>query len=181
MELVSPQSKERLDRAFQKAAKSCLARSTTDSCDVAPTSSKVSEAPTGERLVLVTISSFTFRLLVIFHLCESAQAREYFIGSGVGRTLEESFYEVANMCCGALSREIAQQYRHLAMSIPFTLSGSCIGYLHELRPQHVCDYLITLNQSVQVRVTLCMCCSVPFELSSTEVDSEPVSGELEMF
>lgn len=181
MDLVSPQSKERLDRAFQKAARTCLARSETDSCDFAQADPKHSEVAIGEQLVLVTISSFTFRLLVIFHLHESEQTREYFIGAAAGRTLEESFYEVANMCCGALNREIAQQYAHLAMSIPFTLAGPCVGYLRELRPQHICDYLITLNQSVQVRVTLCMCCSVPFELSSTEVESEPVSGELEMF
>jgi hypothetical protein len=181
VDLFSVQSKDCLDRAFQKAAKACLARSETDSCEIAQANAAASQAAGGERLVLVTISSFTFRLLVIFHLRESEQVREYFIGAGAGRTLEESFYEVANMCCGALNREIAHQYTHLAMSIPFTLAGPCIGYLHELRPQHVCDYLITLNSSIQVRVTLCMCCTVPFEMRSVELDDEPVGGELEMF
>ncbi len=137
---------------------------------------------TGETVVHgVTISSFKFRLLVIFHIDESASLADYFGGRDTKRSVEEAFYEAANMCCGTLNRHMTRDFQHLAMSVPYTLSATCMAYIGELRPEYVSSSTVTINDSVRVRVTLCISCSAPVSFSAMLAESEANSGELELF
>jgi hypothetical protein len=181
--VISDHSKRNIELAFQKSARSSLVRGVGDVCEIVPTEIRKAGLPYGGRIVLITISSFIFRLMTIFRLVESPATRAYFSASAAGEKLEVVFAEFANLCCGALNRELLPSFPHLAMSIPETLSNHCIEFLRELNPQYLSSYLITINDSVRLHATLCLNCSAPVEVvdGAVAAEAEHVVGELEMF
>jgi len=174
---LTDQSKHNLDLAFRKAALATLPRN-GDSCEIVP-GNELSATPVA-KLLVVTISSFSFRLMVIFRLEHSPAVRGYYVGEAAG-TLDEVFAEVANLCCGMLSGELSHTFPHVGMSIPYQLNGSCFGYLSELNPQYLANFNIRINDSVQLHATLCMCCSDPVEVNFNAVEDETQRGDLELF
>lgn len=178
--MLSEQAKQNVEHAFQRALRAGLTRAAGDVCTIAPAGGTLPGETAGETLLVITISSFVFRLLTLFQVSANPQTRAYYAG-GAGESLNEAFCEVANLCCGALSRELSQQFPHLAMSIPYTLSSQCMAFLGELHPQHLSSTTITINDSVQLRATLCICCAAPVDFAAAAVAIEDNTGELEMF
>ncbi len=173
-------SRANIERALQRAARNFLLRDPGDSCLIVE--NREPPPPTaGEKLILVTISSFKFRLLVIFHIDEEPALASYFAGQGTQRSIEEAFYEIANMCCGALNRDMTRDFQHLAMSVPYTLAGPCMAYITDIRPEYISSSTVTINDNVRVRLTLCMCCSAPVSFSAAAAESASDSGTLELF
>jgi hypothetical protein len=182
--MLNEQSKANLESFFRRVATTGLVRDPTHTCVIATDESRRAGVQPGEKLVVITISSFTFRLLVIFHIGESPGMREYFGAQAGGQPLEEMFYEIGNMCCGALNTQMMRDFPHLAMSIPNSLGGACVEFLDELRPQYVSTHVVTLNETAQLRVTLCLCCSAPVTFSaaaSVATATTATTGELELF
>jgi hypothetical protein len=181
--MISDHSKHNIELAFQKAARATLVRDASDICEIVPTEIRKAGLPYGGKLVLITTSSFLFRLMTIFRLVESPATRTYFNSRATEQKLEDVFAEFANLCCGAFNRELTPSFPHLAMSIPETLSNHCIEFLRELNPQYLSSYLITINDSVRLHATLCLSCSVPVEVADSTADTEPEHnvGELELF
>jgi hypothetical protein len=179
--MLSEQSKHNIEAAFYKVARTSLIRDSSDSCDIAPAADGQMGDPLGANLMLITISSFVFRLLIVFQVADNPPNQTYYVGGVPGRGLNEGFSEVANMCGGALSHELSHSLPHLAMSIPYTLSSQCIAFLGDLKPQYLSSYLITINESVKLRATLCMCCTAPLDVAAHTAQSADSSGELELF
>lgn len=179
--MLSDQTKQSIEHAFHRAIRANLTRTPDDVCAIAPAAGPGPGGKPGEILLVVTISSFVFRLLTLFQVGADPATRAYYLSAGQ-QSLDEAFREFANMCCGALNRELSQQIPHLAMSIPYTLSSQCIAFLGELRPHFLSSSAITINDSVQLNATLCMCCSaaVDFVANAPPV-AETTAGELEMF
>ncbi|HEY6927384.1 MAG TPA: hypothetical protein VI653_28170 [Steroidobacteraceae bacterium] len=177
---VSEASKANLEQALHRALLSHLVRDPADTCVISRAASSPESEATG-KLVLVTISSFEFRLLVIFHVGEDQVMSSYFARGETSRTVEEAFYEIANMCCGALNRDMNRDFHHLAMSIPYTLSAHCGAYLADLRPDYVVAANVTINDTVRLSLTLCLCCSAAVSFESTELQLEADAGALELF
>lgn len=203
--LLSEQTKQNIEQAFHRSLRASLTRAPEDVCAIAPVSGPIlggHPAPAGQRgparqsspggqsspagqpgeiLLVVTISSFVFRLLTLFQVGADPATRAYYV-NGAQESLDEAFREFANMCCGALNRELSEQIPHLAMSIPYTLSSQCLAFLGELRPNFLSSSAVTINDSVRLHVTLCMCCSaaVDFVASAAPV-ADTTAGELEMF
>jgi len=171
-----------VELAFHTAIRKNLVRDAADSCEIVPVESDPSGKNAGHKLLLITISSFVFRLIVIFRIIDNPVTREYYLRVDAAQGLDEVFAEVANMCGGMLNRELSVNFPHLAMSTPYTLNGECLAFLGELRPQHVARFGITINDSVQLQATLCMCCSRPVEVAAaTATADEADCGELELF
>jgi hypothetical protein len=180
--VITAQSKQNIELAFHRAIRATLVREAGEVCDIAPAAiGEVGEYP-AEKLLLVTLSSFVFRLVMIFRIAETQAAMAYYIRVATAQTLEEGFAEVANMCGGALSRELSANFPHLSMSTPCTVSAPCIALLSELKPQYVASYRITINDAVKLQATLCLCCSAPIEFAaSAATEGEHTVGELELF
>lgn len=181
--MITQRSKHNMEFAFHKAIRGNLVRNTGDVCEIAPTSFGMVREPPAAKLLLITLSSFVFRLLIIFRIVENPLTVAYYVRGGTGQTLDDVFAELANMCGGALNRDLAANFPHLAMSSPCNVSGKCIAFLSEMKPQYVSAYRITINDSVQLQATLCLCCSAPIEVDAraAETDVAPDMGELELF
>jgi len=176
--LFSDQSRQGLINVFERCARSSLPRSQGDAFEISSTPAAIRA---GDPLLLITTSSFAFRLLTIFHVTDNETNRTYFVPAATGVSLQEGFAEVANLCCGAINREIGTRFPHLAMSIPSRLSAGCLEHLPQLRPDCIVKFTVTINSTVKVGVTLCMCCTAPVEIPLTLNSVHQSSGELEMF
>jgi hypothetical protein len=180
--VITEQSKQNIESAFHKAIRTNLVRDTGDVCEIAPAVLGKVREYSADKLLFITLSSFVFRLLIIFRIVENPSTLQYFVRAGAARTLDEVFAELANMCSGALNRELSASFPHLAMSTPYSVSGHCIAFLSELKPQHVYTCRITINDSVQLHATLCLCCSAPIEVGlAAATELEESAGELELF
>lgn len=178
MIVLSEQSKRNIDLAFQHAARATLPKA-GDPCEIVAATA-AEWGGTAANLLVITISSFSFRLMIIFRIEESPEAYAYYVNGAV-RRLNEVFAETANLCCGMLSARLAQTFSHIGMSIPYELYDSCFRHLGDLRPQYLSSFKVKINESVQLQVTLCMCCSATVEVKDGAEEQEEQRGSLELF
>ena len=178
--MLSDLTKTNIELAFHKAVRGTVARAPEDICDIAAVMPTPGGARPEERLVLITVSSFVFRLIAIFQVADCPETRAYYLQGAAERGIDEAFHEVANLCCGALNREFSHSFPHLAMSTPYSLDSRCIAYLELLRPAYLSHHLITINGAVRLRATLCLCCAAPIDLQ-LNIDERETTGELELF
>lgn len=181
--MVTEQSLRNLETAFHKAVRSTLVRESSDVCDITPFKLQEIKSAPGSSVLLMTLSSFVFRLLMIYRIEDNAADRAYYLSAAGAQPMDEVFAEMANMCGGALNRDLSEDFPHLAMSTPYLVSHECLRFLDDLNPQYVSSYLVTINASVQLQATLCLCCSAPIEIAinATAARTEEVVGELELF
>ena len=179
--MLTQHAKQGIEYLFIRSAKANLVINPDDRCDVVQAmESDVRKSPEKNILVL-TISSFLFRLLTIFHINESASAISYFGMNASAENFADIFAEHGNMCCGAINRELADYFPYLGMSTPYMLSSECVSFLREMNPEFLCDYIISINESIRVRATLCMKVygTVDFSVNTSAVAAP--TGELELF
>ncbi len=178
--LISQQARQGAEFIFTKAAKANLLLDSSDafSIQMLP-NAKVQDFPE-KTLIVLTISSFLFRVLTIFHISENAATKAYFTQGSSEKTLIDSVSELGNLCCGAMNRELHQQVSHLGMSTPYVLKRQCMDFLKELRPDHVVGFEISINDTVHMHATLCLCAYAPihFPVDMSAVEEE--TGALEL-
>jgi hypothetical protein len=180
MSLMSEQSRQALAEAFSRAARVGLVRAPEDAFEIEAVKTRTPTPPPGARMFLITTSSFAFRLLTMFRVVSIEEARAYYGGTS-DANLDGAFAEIANLCCGALNRELAFHFPHLGMSIPYMLSDQCLSWLEQLKPDYVAHYSLTVGSTVRVDATLCMCCSAPVEVITRAHAATETTGELELF
>jgi len=184
--VITDQARSVVERIFADAMRSHLPVDPSHRLELsrvdAAAAATASAAP--HELIVVTSASFAFRLLTVFHLRGGSVAQAYF---GRGRTdgaPAEAFGEVANLCCGAINRELARYVPHLGMSTPYVLHSRCMDFLADLSPQHVAGYDVAIEGDVRLGATLCLCGSAAIDFSPIAViaSEEPAStGDLELF
>jgi len=179
--VISEHAKQGINLIFTRAAKTTLIRSPQDSIDVLTLpGNKLMERPE-KQIVVLTIASYHFRLLTIFHFNADRVTTAYFSRSEAQSSFEEDFGEYGNLCCGAMNRELHTHFLHLGMSTPDFLSSRCLPFLTELRPGFVSQHQITINNSVSMHATLCLCAYAPIDFRVKEDIAEEQTGALEMF
>jgi hypothetical protein len=176
--MLSEKATKNIADTFRRAAGDTLVRKAGDICNIEPTHDRAADLSAS--LLMITISSFSFRLVIVFQVADEQPTRDYYTSGGES-TLNEAFAEVANMCCGALGRELSAQFKHLAMSIPYGLEARCTAFLQELTPRFQASYDIVINAEARVRATLCVCCKRPIEFAAVTAEVSHCDGELEIF
>jgi hypothetical protein len=176
--MLSEKATRNIADAFRRAAGATLVRDAADVCSIEAAGGGPA-TNLGAELLMITISSFAFRLVTVFQVSAERSTCDYYTG-GRQTTLNEAFAEVANMCCGALGRELSTQFKHLAMSIPYGLESQCTAFLQDLTPRFQASYDITINAAARLRATLCVCCNRPIEFAAASEVSH-AGGELEIF
>ena len=177
--MIRSNAQDSFGRIFRKAARTRLARHAEDTCHI----STAAEGDTlsGEDALILTISSIAFRLLLVLRFDESDAARTYFTGEGTGRSFEEARLEIGNLCCGALNQELLQVFPDLGMSTPYVVSARCLPYLDVLKPGYVAAYAVTINDTVRLDATVCVCAHAPLDFVAEVSDEVESGGELELF
>ena len=178
---ITAQTRENLLQAVHRAVASSIVRESSDTVESALAGESVPAHATRTAVLFITISSFTFRLLIAFQVEDTPATRAYFVSEPADQPLAEAFSEVANMCCGALNHELARSFPHLGMSIPYVLGVESLAFLGDLRPAYRANLTITINQTVRVQMTLCLCCTASLELVSGVPPAVDNAGELQMF
>ena len=138
--MISEQAKEGVEFIFMKAAKSNLALGEDAVVEIQPvTDMTVTEFPE-QTVIVLTISSFLFRLLTIFHIDDTQELKDYFTRGSNERSLVEALSEIGNLCCGAMNRDLLNYFPHLGMSTPYALDSKCMSFIDELKPGFVGGY-----------------------------------------
>jgi hypothetical protein len=195
--VISAQAKGSFERILQKAAQTRLTVDPADACQVAPQTrqaagmaadaaahgpaARTAAGPTNTEVVVLTISSITFRLLLILHVTEDSATVEYYTKGDAERPFREVFQEVCNLCCGAINQELLRYFPDLGMSTPYMLSARCLPYLEGLKPELLETWSVTINDSVRLAATVCVCAHAPLDFMADVSVAEDTSGELELF
>ena len=182
-DVISNASHENIERAFHRAIRGHFLVDANDDCCIEPDAGDADPRAAEQKVLVITVSSFVFRLLLIFRMLEDAPTRDYYLAKASVQTLDEILAETTNMCSGEVSRELALSFPHLAISTPSPLDFRCIGLLHELKPQRLANYRVTIKGTVTLGATLCLCCSAPIEVAAAAVSTDLTQeqGEMELF
>jgi len=186
--VITDQAKNGIHRIVLNAVQSRLTLEPEDTChveqtDMADGGGIDDRDEKGERdLVILTISSLLFRLLVIFQIDDGQETRRYFAREESDSAYQESFAEVANLCCGAVNRELLRFFPDLGMSTPYRLKSRGLALLKEWAPGLLTHFAATINGSVRIGVTVCMIGYAPIDFVFEEDESGATeTGELELF
>ncbi|WP_296659962.1 hypothetical protein [Paraburkholderia sp.] len=176
--MIGERAKDSIDRIFFAAARTRLVADAQHACEIVP---HAGDTPQGAQVVALTISSMQFRLLLLLHFNDDEATRRYYVGDAQ-RTLAETFMEFGNLCCGAMNQQLVEHFPDLGMSTPYVLSGGCLPYLQELKPNYLSSHALTLDASVRLGATLCVCSKTPLDFVAADQEAScESSGELEMF
>ena len=179
--MLSAQTTRNIADAFHRSVRATLVRNSGDACLIVPSTATDSEKKPAVKLLMITISSFSFRLVTVFRIPQEPQTHDYYT-AGARNTLDEVFAELANMCCGAFGRELASQFKHLAMSVPFGVDAQCVDFLDNLQPSFQASYDISINAAARIWAAIFLCCKQPVEFApAAAVETSHSGGELELF
>ena len=180
--MISAHAKDSFERIFRKAAQARLPLDSGDLCEIAPIADASVGVSKDTQVVVLTISSIVFRLLLILHFDEDDSTRNYYLKNAAeGRNFQEAFLEICNLCCGAMNQELLRYFPDLGMSTPYVLNARCLPHLHELKPALLSSYSITLDGSVRLAATVCVCADATLDFLADTRAVEETSGELELF
>lgn len=181
--MITEQAKHSFEQIFHRAARTRLVIHADDACEIVRADHVAMEADPEARVVVLTISSLFFRLLVGLHFTDDEATRRYFARDTAvdGQPLREAFMEVANLCCGAMNQSLVAHFPDLGMSTPYVLGSASLAHLAELKPDHVASYELTIDGNVPLAATLCVCANAPLDFAANVETIEETSGELELF
>jgi hypothetical protein len=185
--VVSDRARLGFDRFIAQGVKATLGASDFD-CEVKQADD---ETPRERELVMFTVSSYLFRVLLFIHFDRNPITRGHFaLLAGVtpeamtNEQLDDQIMERGNLCCGALNRDLAQFYPHTGMSTPCLLNANSIDHIGALQPAFTRRYRAELSPGVALHFTVVACAfadlDFAFDASAAEEEAE-TAGELEMF
>ena len=141
------------------------------------------------RIVILTVSSYLFRLMAVLYFKPDAATRAWF-----GRGAEEGapalgddefldrVAERGNVVVGALNRELGAFFPHVGMSTPHIIDRDCMRYAELLACSLTRHYEIVLEGGPTLFATMCVADYglVDFHVDAT-AEAAVDTGELELF
>ncbi len=141
-----------------------------------------------KKIVVLTVSSYLFRLMAILYFKPDAATRAYFnrnAADGAPALSDDEFHdrvaECGNVCCGALNRELGAHFPHVGMSTPNIIDRDCMKYVDLLGCDLVKHYRVVLDGELTLYASLCVASygMVDFHVDSAAA-AEVDTGELEL-
>lgn len=146
------------------------------------------EAAAEKEVVVLTISSYLFRLITFFHFTRDRASREHFarlVRRSVQDLDDQSFYdavsEFGNLCSGSLNRDLGVFFPHVGMSTPNILEHGCLSYLESLSPGHMAHFAIALDSRASFKASICVCDYGDLDFHFEAKTAAESTGELELF
>jgi hypothetical protein len=179
--VITDQATHSIADIFCQAARTRLPATAGDSCEITAVPMWDADHPAAPHAMVLTISSIAFRLLLVLHFSKDDATRAYYLGGDTTRSLSETLMELGNLCCGYMNQQLVNYFPDLGMSTPYELNSACVGYLDELRPDHVWAYDLLIGGSARLGVTLCVCAQAPLDFRAELATADESEGELELF
>jgi hypothetical protein len=140
-----------------------------------------------EQVVLLTVSSYLFRLTFLIYFSPDAPTYAHFAAvnnlalAEMGeQAFADAISECANMCCGNLNRDLVRTIAHLGMSTPNILDRRCVDYLGKLGDSHLQHFVLHNLQGPDFGVSVCINAFGPLDFAD-DLGPPEETGELEMF
>lgn len=195
---VSAKASASLQWLFERALRENL-DSDGAGCDihVVPELAGLGAAEPGQaprHLVVIGISSYLFRLVVLFDFDTAPDTLAYLARRAggdqaalQGGALADAYGELVNMICGATKRYLHDDFPHTGLSTPVLLDSSCARYVGALRPSHSLAYDVRTEAGMRFRMAVCVCVSAgatldfAVERRESSESAAAAAGEIEFF
>lgn len=141
------------------------------------------------RAVVLTISTYAFRAVVVLLFRQDADTRAHFErlnraepGTWSDQAFQDALAEAGNLCVGAMNRALGEHFEHIGMSTPNTVDREALTYMDVLgkgyrRHFELQGLALPFYASLQVVAYE----NVDFNVSAEALADTADSGELEMF
>ncbi|MCA1323861.1 hypothetical protein [Herbaspirillum sp. alder98] len=140
------------------------------------------------QMVVLTVSSYLFRVMVMFHFTPDAATRAHFARLNKVAPAElgeqafmDAIAECGNLCCGVLNRDLGNFFPHLGMSTPNVIDSRCAAYLQALNATHVRHFAVDIPDTRRFHVSLCISAYADMDFTVSAQEIEVDTGELELF
>lgn len=184
--MISANARNGFDHLLIQGFKGAVVAQPEDTCEVslAPDLSAVKDT----KCVVLTVSSYLFRLMVLIYFTPDASTKAHFSRANrihasdmSDAALIDTVSEFANMCCGALSRDLSRVFPHIGMSTPNIIDKECSSSLNRLNCGHIQHFKLDINKDTHFYASLCVSeyADLDFVADTTPVNVS--SGELELF
>jgi hypothetical protein len=184
--MITTSACEGFDYLLKQGIKNHLVNQESDSYEILAVDDVASAYE--PHLVVLTISSYLFRLMVFIHFTADEPTRVHLAKlSKISandmneRVFMDAICERANMFCGAMSRDLVLSFPHVGMSTPNVVDRRCASHLHLLNPAYVRHFKVDVNDTASFRVTLCVNDYDKLDFRVDKMAAEVDGGELEMF
>lgn len=183
--MISERAKSGFEQLLKDALAENLVLSSAESCVIQPLpdASAIQE----KEFVVLTISSYLFRLIALSYFTPNADTKARFAElnkTSLENLSNSAFYdavaEYGNRFCGTLNRSVGRYFPHVGMSTPNILDRGCGSYLTTLGARHIRHFQVALGETSVYHATLAICDygNLDFQL---EVGTADATGELELF
>ena len=179
--MISADARQAISSIFARAARAHLAMSPTDGVEISVLEEGAIVAHPEAQIVVLTVASYRFRLLTLFHLGGDPATVAYYSRGDSARDYSKVFCEVGNLCCGAMNRDLGKYFTHTGMSTPDLLEGCCLPFIAELEPGYLAQYRMVIGDAVVVHASLCLCAYAPIDFRFSPDEVAEATGELELF
>lgn len=183
--MISQSAKDGFDLLLQQALKSSLVPA-DETCEI--TVLDDGGAIEARKMVVLTVSSYLFRLMVMFYFTPDAATRAHFarLNKVAPDDMDEQVFmdgiaEAGNLCCGILNRDLGNFFPHLGMSTPNVIDRQCADYLQKLNPAHLRHFAIDVPGAPRFFATMSVAAYAEIDFAVSAAEAEVSTGELELF
>jgi len=181
---VSHQSRQSLERLLRRAVQSRLVLQPEDNWAMTRIDAEPGAEATSDTVVVLTISSMRFRLLLLLRFRNDAGTLAYYTRGDEAGSIRDALLETGNLCCGAINQDLVKHFPDLGMSTPYLLSGQSLQHIGSLKADYRADFDVAIGDApVQLGITMCMFASgaLDFTVSEDAETEQADDGGLELF
>ncbi len=182
---ITPRTRGSLDRMMALGLRHGIAGDSAEA-DIAPAEA-LGRSPFN-RMVVLSIASYTFRIVTALHFDESELLKEHMARlarkpsqSMSRQDFIDAICESGNMCCGTINRELGTFYNGLGLSTPQILDIRSLPHLERLGAQHLRHFRIDLSPQLRMHASLCVRAYETMDFDWHAEEQPMGTGELELF
>lgn len=189
--MITASATSSIEWLFEESVRENSCAGSEDRCTMTQPSIQELLPKPENRLVVLNISSYIFRIvaliefdehpLTVAHLAKMLRRPENELE---GQTLLDAYAEFFNMVCGAVNRKLSNKFKHVGMSTPFFINTACASYLSILNPAATRSFQVNINEQARFKLTVCTCVAkektLDFNIDRT-AKKDVSTGELELF
>lgn len=177
--MITARAKTGFDQLVQAGLKSGLQTAGGSPCAIEPAAGL--DKIKAKKVVLLTVSSYLFRLVTAIYFRNDAATRAYFGGASEQEFIDR-VAECGNICCGSLNRELSRYFPHVGMSTPNIIDRDCMRHADLLGGGLLRHYTLGVAADLSLHASLCVSDYGLVDFQAAAVTEPDLStGELQLF